>query len=58
MGLAGLAYVVQGWVIGSEGFSSSNSIPTLSGIAFLLAASVWLFSIAWWTKPVGGSAAI
>ena len=58
MGLAGLAYVVQGWVIGSEGFSSSNSIPTLSGIALILAASVWLLASAWWTKPVGGSTAV
>src|SRR6266571_772752 len=32
MGLSGLAYIVQGWVIGSHGFSSANAAPTLAGI--------------------------
>lgn len=32
----GTAYIVQGLVVGSEGFSHNNSIPTLAAFAFLL----------------------
>ena len=38
MGLSGLAYVAQGWVIGAEGFSAANAVPTLSGIVLTV---VW-----------------
>jgi hypothetical protein len=42
MGLSGLAYIAQGWVIGSSGFSSANTFPNLLGIVLVLAWSVWL----------------
>lgn len=42
MALSGVAYLVQGWVIGSSGFSSANRIPTLVGIVLILVWSVWL----------------
>jgi hypothetical protein len=47
MGLAGLAYLAQGWVIGAEGFSDANSIPTLIGIVATLTWSIWLLISAW-----------
>ncbi len=47
MGLAGLAYVVQGWILGSEGFSAANSIPTLAGIVFVVGSSIWLLIVSW-----------
>ena len=47
MGLSGLAYIAQGWVIGSEGFSASNAAPTLAGIVLVLTWSVWLLARAW-----------
>ena len=47
MGLSGLAYVAQGWIIGSEGFSTANAIPTLLGIVSVLTWSVWLLIVAW-----------
>jgi hypothetical protein len=50
MGLAGLAYWVQSWVLGSEGFSLRNSLATLVGVGSILAASIWLLVAAWWTK--------
>ena len=50
MGLSGLAYIVQGWVIGSEGFSATNNAPTLLGIILVLAWSIWLLIIAWRMK--------
>ena len=47
MGLSGLAYLAQGWVIGSEGFSATNSVPTLAGIVATLVWSIWLLISAW-----------
>src|SRR6266498_757809 len=52
MGLSGLAYIVQGWVIGSEGFSATNTAPTLLGIILILASSIWLLIIAWRMKEL------
>jgi hypothetical protein len=57
MGLSGLAYLGQGWVLGSEGFSAANSLPTLLGIILVLVWSIWLLIIAWRMKlPVEGFA--
>ena len=47
MGLSGLAYIAQGWVVGSEGFSATNSAPTLVGIIATLVWSIWLLISAW-----------
>jgi uncharacterized protein DUF4386 len=47
MGLSGLAYLVQGWVVGSEGFSSAESIPIVAGFALDLVWMVWLVVVAW-----------
>jgi hypothetical protein len=49
MGASGLAYLVQGWVLGAEGFSPRNGPPTLLGILLVLAWSVWLLVAAWRT---------
>ncbi|CAG1003325.1 MAG: hypothetical protein OIN86_02425 [Candidatus Methanoperedens sp.] len=50
MGLSGLAYIVLGWVIGSEGFSATGRIPNLLGIILVLGWSIWLLIIAWRMK--------
>jgi hypothetical protein len=50
MSLSGLAYVAQGWVIGTQGFADANSIPTLLGIASIVAWSIWLLVSAWRMK--------
>ena len=47
MGLSGLAYVTQGWVVGSEGFSAANAMPTRLGIVLVVSWSGWLLVIAW-----------
>ncbi len=47
MGVSGLAYIVQGWVIGSEGFSATNTAPMLLGIILTLVWSIWLLISAW-----------
>ena len=56
MGLSGLAYLAQGWVIGAEGFSNTNTVPTLLGILSVLAWSIWLLVSAWrMQEPVEAS---
>jgi hypothetical protein len=47
MALSGLGHLVQGWVVGSEGFSAANSVPTLVGIIATLVWSIWLLISAW-----------
>lgn len=47
MGLAGMAYWAQGWIIGAEGFAAINAIPTLAGIALTVGWTVWLLISAW-----------
>jgi hypothetical protein len=50
MGLSGLAYIVQGWVLGSEGFSAANTSVILAGYVLMLAWIIWLVVVAWRTK--------
>jgi hypothetical protein len=47
MGLSGLSYLVQGWVVGSGGFSQAESIAIV--LAFVLDVSwmIWLVVAAW-----------
>ncbi len=47
MGLSGVSYLVQGWVIGTEGFSGSNTVPTLAGIVLILVWTIWLLGSSW-----------
>jgi hypothetical protein len=47
MALSGLAYLVQSWVLGTEGFSPANTVPTLAGIILVPVWSVWLLIRAW-----------
>ena len=50
MGLSGLAYIAQGFVTGSEGFSANLNASTLLGYIPWLAWSIWLLILAWRTK--------
>jgi hypothetical protein len=47
MGLSGLTYLVQGWVVGSEGFSGTHTIVILLAWALSLAWMIWLAVVAW-----------
>jgi hypothetical protein len=47
MGLSGLTYLVQGWVVGSEGFSETHTILILVAWALTLAWMIWLVVAAW-----------
>ena len=50
MGLSGLAYIVQGWVLGAEGFSATNTVPQLLAYLLVFAWSIWLLILAWRRK--------
>ena len=47
MGLSGLTYLVQGWVVGSEGFSQTESIAIVLAWILSLAWMIWLVVVAW-----------
>jgi hypothetical protein len=50
MGLSGITYLVQGAVVGSEGFSGTHS--TLIVLAWVLSVAwmIWLVVVAWRTQ--------
>jgi hypothetical protein len=51
MGLAGLAYLVQGWMVGAEGFPRTETIPIVAAFVLDLAWMLWLVPVAWRTRP-------
>jgi hypothetical protein len=51
MGVSGLAYLVQGWVLGTAGFSAANTAPQLLAYGLIFAWSLWLVIVAW--RPSG-----
>jgi hypothetical protein len=46
MGLSGLAYLAQGWVVGSEGFSGTNTALILVAWVLTVAWTTWLIIVA------------
>ena len=50
MGLTGLTYLAQGWVVGEEGFSQTESIAIVLAWVLGLAWMIWLAAVAW-RKP-------
>jgi hypothetical protein len=55
MGLSGLAYIVQGWVLGSEGFSATDTFAIVAGYVLILAWIIWLVVAAWRTRKSFGA---
>jgi hypothetical protein len=47
MGLSGLTYLVQGWVVGSEGFSQTMSNAIVLAYVLDVAWMIWLLVVAW-----------
>ena len=47
MGLSGLTYLVQGWVVSAEGFSQTESIAIVLAWVLSLAWMIWLVVVAW-----------
>jgi hypothetical protein len=53
MGLSGLTYLVQGWVVGSEGFSRTETIAIVLAFVLDLAWMIWLVVVAWRMRDPG-----
>jgi hypothetical protein len=53
MGLSGLACLVQGWVVGAEGFSQTLNIAIVVTWVLSLAWMIWLVVVAWRMQDVG-----
>jgi hypothetical protein len=53
MGLSGILYIVQGWVVGLEGFSATHGAYQLPAYALILAWIVWLLVSAWKRNAAG-----
>jgi hypothetical protein len=47
IGLSGLTYLAQGWVVGSEGFSGTHPILILVAWVVSVAWMIWLVVVAW-----------
>ena len=47
MGLSGLTYLVQGWVVGSAGFSQTETIAIVLAFVLDVAWMIWLVVVAW-----------
>src|SRR5262245_23764559 len=47
LGLSGLFYFEQGWLIGTTGFSSATTVPTNAGYTLLFVAMIGLLFVAW-----------
>jgi hypothetical protein len=47
MGLSGLTYLMQGWLVGEEGFSPTVSIAIVLAWVLSLAWMIWLAVVAW-----------
>jgi hypothetical protein len=50
MGLSGLAFIVVGWVFGTEGFAPIGEVPSDAAQTFLFALTIWLLIVAWRRK--------
>lgn len=47
MAVSGVSYIVQGFVVGAEGFSSNGTLPGLLAFVLDLAWMLWLVVVAW-----------
>jgi hypothetical protein len=57
MGISDLTYLVQGWVVGSEGISRTHTTLILVAWALTLAWMIWLVVVAWRMRDSDGSPA-
>ena len=53
MGISGFTCLVQGWVVGSEGFSQTLNIAIVVTWVLSLAWMIWLVVVAWRMQDVG-----
>jgi hypothetical protein len=58
MGVAGLAFILLGWSVGTRGFTPATTIPMYASYTALFAVTIWLLIVAWRrTTPVAAAQA-
>ncbi len=55
MGLSGVAYLAQGWVLSNEGFSPTHSLTIIISEILVLIWTIWLLVAAWRIKEPAGA---
>jgi hypothetical protein len=50
MSIAGLAFIVLGWQVGTQGFTSAGALPTQVGYLAFFALAIWLLVASWLRK--------
>ena len=50
MTLSGLAFIVLGWMVGTNGFTAAGNLPSYTGYTSLFVLIVWMLVIAWRSK--------
>jgi hypothetical protein len=58
IGLSGVAYLAQGWVAGSQGFTATHSVLIILSWAFNLAWMIWLTVTTWKTLQTTAPASV
>ncbi|MBL0373488.1 hypothetical protein JJB09_15765 [Rhizobium sp. KVB221] len=53
MGSSGMSFLMQGWVVGTEGFTEKHTILIVLSLALNLVWMVWLFFSVWRTEQRG-----
>ncbi len=55
MGLSGLAYLMAGWILGTEGFSASGAVPAIANELLIPVWIIWLLIVAWRMRQAAGA---
>ena len=55
VGLSGLTYLVQGWLVGSEGFSPTHSVAIVLAWVLSLVWMIWLAVVVWRMSGAAGA---
>jgi len=50
MGVSGLAFIVLGWLVGTRGFTTADTVPSGAGYSLLFVLTIWLLIVAWRRK--------
>jgi hypothetical protein len=58
MGLSGLAYLVAGWILGTEGFSPAGAVPAIANELLIPVWIIWLLIVAWRMRQAAGAPAV
>ena len=55
MGSSGMSFLMQGWVVGTEGFTEKHTILIVLSLALNLVWMFWFFLSVWRTEQRGRS---